>query len=246
MNTISLSSIHVLWNDDLVIFSQADLVHSGLLKDFLNNFCDLSGHKVNARKTNVFFSAGVNEPLRKAMNDIFGFQEVNDLGHYLGVPLFHRRVTNSILHFLVERVRSRLSNWDAKRLSFVGRVTLAHSVLLSIPSYFMQSTLVPKGICNSIEELMRQFIWGAADGKRKMALVGWDDICQPKVHDGLDLRCLEDKNKAFILKIGYNLITKTEAIWVKVLRAKYGWGESMPESIMRKSCSYMWKAVAKA
>ncbi|KAA3479931.1 reverse transcriptase [Gossypium australe] len=33
---------------------------------------------------------------------------------------------------------------------------------------------------------------------------------------------------------------------VQVLRAKYGLCESMPESIMRNSCSYMWKAVAKA
>ncbi|KAK5831683.1 hypothetical protein PVK06_015481 [Gossypium arboreum] len=49
---------HLFFADDLVIFSQADLVHSGLLKDFLNNFCELSGHKVNARKTNVFFFCG--------------------------------------------------------------------------------------------------------------------------------------------------------------------------------------------
>ncbi|KAH1063805.1 hypothetical protein J1N35_028792 [Gossypium stocksii] len=93
LNAASIPSnlVKVFWNgeptqkfrpvrDDLVIFSQADLV----------------------------FSAGFNELLRKAIYDILGFQEVNDLGYYLGVPLFHRRVTNSILHFLVERVRSRL------------------------------------------------------------------------------------------------------------------------------------------
>lgn len=78
----------------------------------------------------------------------------------------------------------------------------------------MQSTLVPKGIYDFIEGLARQFIWGATEGKRNMALVGWDDICQPKIHGGLSLRRLRDQNKAFMLKIGHNLIAKSEALWV--------------------------------
>lgn len=49
-----------------------------------------------------------------------------------------------------------------------------------------------------------------------------------------------------MMKIGYNLIFKTEALWVQVLRGKYGMKESMPESIMRSNCSYMWRAVARA
>ncbi|XP_016676268.2 uncharacterized protein [Gossypium hirsutum] len=155
------------------------------------------------------------------------------------------RVTNGMLNFLVERVHRQLSSWDAKQLSFAGRVTLAHSVLLAIPSYIMQSTLVPKGICDSIEKLVRQFIWGAMEGGKKLALVGWNNICQPKIHGGLGLRRLEDQNKAFLLKIGYSLITKIEALWVQVLRAKYGFHEVLPVSIMRSRCSYMWKVVAK-
>ncbi|KAH1065142.1 hypothetical protein J1N35_030129 [Gossypium stocksii] len=157
LSRTGLNLSHLFFADDLVIFNHIDLFYSGLLKDYLSNFCELSGHNVNARKTNVFFSSGVNESLRNTLNGILGFQEVNDFGHYLEVPLFHRTVTNSILDFLVERVRSRLSSWDAKRLSFARRVTLAQLVLLSIPSYLMQSTIVAKGICDSIEELARQF-----------------------------------------------------------------------------------------
>ncbi|KAK5775823.1 hypothetical protein PVK06_043768 [Gossypium arboreum] len=229
---------------DLVIFSPADSFHSSLLKNFLSNFCELSGLKVNAMKMNVFFFTSVKEYLRSAINDTLGFQEVNDLGHYLRASLFHRRITNSILNFLVEKARSQLPSWDAKRLSFAGRVILAQSILLTILSYLMQSTLVPKEIYESIEELARQFIWGVADGKRKMALVGWDSICQPKLHGGLKFRRLGDQNKAFMLKLGYSLITKTEALWVQILKPKYNLVESMTESIMRNRCSYIWKAVA--
>ncbi|KAL1134447.1 hypothetical protein V6Z11_A12G102600 [Gossypium hirsutum] len=190
------------------------------------------------------FFTSVKEYLRSAINDTLGFQEVNDLGHYLRASLFHRRNTNSILNFLVEKARSQLPSWDAKRLSFAGRVILAQSILLTILSYLMQSTLVPKEIYDSIEELARQFIWGVADGKRKMALMGWDSICQPKLHGGLKFRRLGDQNKAFILKLGYSLITMTEALWVQILKPKYDLVESMTESIMRNRCSYIWTAVA--
>ncbi|KAK5775449.1 hypothetical protein PVK06_043343 [Gossypium arboreum] len=63
----------VLWNgiptqkfrpirDDLVIFSITDLTYNGILKNFLSNFCELLGHKVNVRKTNVFFSMVLTSP----------------------------------------------------------------------------------------------------------------------------------------------------------------------------------------
>ncbi|MBA0722757.1 hypothetical protein Golax_003407, partial [Gossypium laxum] len=46
--------------------------------------------------------------------------------------------------FVVERVCSKLSRWDASQLSLASRVTLAQSVLLSILSYFTQTMMVPK------------------------------------------------------------------------------------------------------
>ncbi|MFQ6636847.1 hypothetical protein Gotur_012852 [Gossypium turneri] len=48
-----------------------------------------------------------------------------------------------------------------------------------------------------------------------------------------------------MLKLGYSLITKTEALWIQIFRAKYCLVKCMPDSIMRNRCSYMWKAVAK-
>ncbi|XP_017632558.1 uncharacterized protein LOC108475063 [Gossypium arboreum] len=191
-------------------------------------------------------TAGVNISSRNEIKDILGFHEVNNLGHYLEVSLFHIRVTKSILDFLVEKVRNRLSSWDAKSLSFAGRVTLAQSVLLAIPSYFMQSSLVPKGVCDTIEGLIRQFIWRATESKRKIALVKWENLCQPKDNGGLGFRRLSDQNSAFMMKLGYNLIFKIGTLWVQVLRGKYGMKESMPDSIIRSNCSYMWRAVARA
>lgn len=95
------------------------------------------------------------------------------------------------------------------------------SVLLSIPSYFMQSMMILRKISDTIESLVRKFIWGAFDGK-KMSLASWDLICQPKWCGGLGMRQLHYQNISFPLKLGYKVVVDDEALWVRILRSKYG------------------------
>ena len=71
----------------------------------------------------------------------------------------------------MDNVRKKLSEWAAKSLSLAGRITLAKSVLLAIPSYAMQTTKLPSGLCNRIEKLIRNFIWGSSNEERKVNLV---------------------------------------------------------------------------
>ncbi|KAK5810943.1 hypothetical protein PVK06_026260 [Gossypium arboreum] len=144
--------------DDLVIFCKADEQLGRLSKIILNGFCEFSGHKVNSKKTNIFLSKGVEDPMTDFLNNLPGFQKVDDLDHYLGIPLFHKRVTNNTLHFVIEKVCIKLQSWDVRLLSFAGRATLVQSVLLAIPSYFMQSMMIPRKICDEIECLVRHFM----------------------------------------------------------------------------------------
>ncbi|KAA3460942.1 (+)-neomenthol dehydrogenase-like [Gossypium australe] len=83
----------------------------------------------------------------------------------------------------------------------------------------MQSMLIPKGVCANIERLVRQFIWGCANGQPKMSLV-WDSICQPRFRGGLGLRHLSDQNMDFLMNIGFSLVSKSNALWVRVFRSK--------------------------
>lgn len=82
--------------------------HGRILNKMLGDFCEVSGHKINARKINIFFSIGVEESMAYLINSTHGFQRVQNLGHYLGVPIFHNRVTNSTIHFVIEKVRRKL------------------------------------------------------------------------------------------------------------------------------------------
>ncbi|KAK5785130.1 hypothetical protein PVK06_039682 [Gossypium arboreum] len=82
---------HLFFADDLVLFGKADLKHCRILKDILDRFCTLSGHKINVKKTNIFFSKGMDEDSVDMISIMLGFQRVHNLGYYLGVPLLHQR-----------------------------------------------------------------------------------------------------------------------------------------------------------
>ncbi|KAG8495967.1 hypothetical protein CXB51_009247 [Gossypium anomalum] len=137
------------------------------------------------------------------------------------------------------------SSWDARQLSLAGRVTLAQSVLLSIPSYFIQTMMIPKGLCDEIECIVRKFVWGSTNGNTKVALVNWDSVCQLKPHEGLGLRCLEDHNTSFMMKMGFKIISNVNDLWVQVIRSKYEIPSGLPENISRERCSFLWRSIAK-
>lgn len=59
-----------------------------------------------------------------------GFVRVADLDTCLGLPKMHYRVTSSTFDFVVDKVHKKLSCWDARNLSLVGKITLVKSVKL--------------------------------------------------------------------------------------------------------------------
>ncbi|KAA3489907.1 Retrovirus-related Pol polyprotein LINE-1 [Gossypium australe] len=229
---------HLFFADDLVIFGKEEMGQALLLNETFKSFYDLSGHKVSSMKSNMYFSKGVDDSLCDQISHFFGFQKVLNLESYLGVLLLHDRVTKSTLNFIVDKVRPR-------KLFFAGQVTLAQSVILAIPNYFMQSLLVSKRVCDEIEKITRQFIWGGSMGHPKNALVGWESICKPKSYRGFGLRHLHDQNNSFIMKIVFNLISQKDALWVHVLHSKYGWKNQLLDTIHRSNCSHLWRSLSK-
>ncbi|KAA3454599.1 Retrovirus-related Pol polyprotein LINE-1 [Gossypium australe] len=116
---------HLFFADDLVIFCKAQIDQARLLKSILSLFCETSGHKISTGKSNIFYSKSTEAETRNQISQLFGFQEVQNLGKYLGVPLLHDRVTKNTLNFIVDKIRRNLNSWDARKLSFAGRITLA-------------------------------------------------------------------------------------------------------------------------
>lgn len=58
--------------------------------------------------------------------------------------------------------------------------------------------------------------------KRKIAWVAWQDVCKPKVRRGLGLKDINLFNLRLLGKWKKRLLTDNEALWSRILLARYG------------------------
>ncbi|XP_028786509.1 uncharacterized protein LOC114742412 [Neltuma alba] len=238
---------HLFFADDIILFSEVSIHQAAVIHSCLEEFYSRSGLKVNVRKTRVSFSRNVNHTRRSEVSNILGFQLAADLGKYLGAPLHHRRISKSSYQEVVDKVKQRLSNWKANSLSLAGRITLASSVTSAIPEYSIQTASLPISTCEAVEKHNRCFIWGSSEGHRKPHLVAWDKVCTPKKNGGLGLKHLRHQNQAYMAKLGWNLINRRDALWVKVIRTKYRCGSDLIPTIdHERPGSNIWKGIKDA
>ncbi|KAF7815394.1 putative ribonuclease H protein At1g65750 family [Senna tora] len=123
----------------------------------------------------------------------------------------------------------------------------AKSVASAIPVYSMQMTVLPSRVCEEVEKRSRAFIWRDNDSSKKIHLVSWSAMCRTKQYGGLGLRHVREQNKAFMVKLGWGLTNQKDALWARVLRAKYKCGDDLIPVIDRNnSASRLWKGIADA
>lgn len=176
---------HLAFADDIPLFAEASEDQVFLIKKILELFCRCSGQKVSDAKFCIFFSKNVDGAMKNHLCHISSFQITDDIGKYLGVPILHDRVSRRSFQFILDKVDKRLSNWKANTLSFAGRFTLTKSVVQALPTYVMQSTLIPRYLCDEIDKRCRRFLWGDTENGRHIHTVNWYDICMPKEVGGL-------------------------------------------------------------
>jgi len=90
---------------------------------------------------------------------------------------------------VVNHIKSRLSNWKNKYLSFGGRLVLLKSILTSLFVYAFSFFKAPSGIISSIKSIFIHFFLGCEDNK-KISWIDWDSICLEKEVGGLGVRRL--------------------------------------------------------
>ncbi|CAN1159681.1 Putative ribonuclease H protein At1g65750 [Linum perenne] len=138
----------------------------------------------------------------------------------------------------------KLEGWKCNTLSLAGRVTLALSVLNSIPSYSMWTSVLPVFVTNLIDAIIRNFVWGGSQIKTKVHLLAWDHICRPKNQGGLGLRKARELNQAYLMKLGWEILNQPDKLWVRVMTSKYLEETSNGPQLRRKSGgSSLWRGI---
>ena len=70
----------------------------------------------------------------------------------------------------------------------------------------MQTMALPKTVCNTLDKMNRDFIWGDTNTSKKVHLVNWNTLCKPKNLGGLGLREDYNNNLAMLSKLGWKVL----------------------------------------
>ncbi|XP_021713494.1 uncharacterized protein LOC110681652 [Chenopodium quinoa] len=128
---------HMMFANDLLMFSRADSEYVKLLFHAFSKFSKALGLLANLDKSEVYFG-GVSVDIQTELRDLLGVSQGSIPFKYLGVPLSSKKLTISHCKPLVEKVTARIQGWMARHLSYAGRIQLIKSVLFGIQTYWAQ------------------------------------------------------------------------------------------------------------
>jgi hypothetical protein len=227
------SIFHLLYVDDLMVFSRANSSEASSILNCLTKFSTWSGQKVNIEKSSLFLNKNSTTTILNSIHSILKLKSIPTNAKHLGLPIFFLKNKN-------------LASTNAKLLSQAARTTLIQTVANSILSYAMSLFYLPKSFCHNIDSILKKNWWDfPQDKSHNLSLFSWDKIYSPKAVGGLSLRSLEYQNISLLSKLGWNMLHDRGLFWVEVLVSKYLRNEQFFNSKPSPTDSWLWKGILK-
>ena len=150
---------HLQFADDTLILAEKSWANVRSMHVVLILFESLFGLKVNFTKSQLVgvnvHESWINEAALVMRCKVKSIPFV-----YLGLPISGNVRLLSFWEPLILRIKSRLSGWKSKHLSFGGRLVLLKFVLSSMSIYVLSFFKALSGIVSSIESILNCFFWG--------------------------------------------------------------------------------------
>jgi hypothetical protein len=213
---------HLLFADDVMIFSQANSNEANVILHCLSVYSLWFGQHINLSKSAMFFSKNCRHSVKRSIKSILNLPFIPTKAKYLGIPLFMHRKKKDTFIELKDQIFAKITGWKAHLLSQAARTTLVKSIANAIHTYIMSLFLLPKYFWLEINTLIRKFWWGfPQDKNHNLSFLSWDNICSPKALGGLGLRSMEFHNSSLLARLSWKMTTNQPLLWVDALRGKY-------------------------
>ncbi|XP_021763674.1 uncharacterized protein LOC110728323 [Chenopodium quinoa] len=237
-----LGITHMMFADDLLLFSRADSTSIQLLLQAFQKFSCASGLVANLSTSEVYFG-GISDSDKDQLQTVLGMSRSSLPFRYLGVPLSSKKLIIAQCRPLVERVTARIDCWTSRQLSYAGRLQLIKSVLFGIQAYWAQIFILSKKILREIETKFKVFLWTGKNTYAKKAPFSWHHMTLPKVCGGWNITSLGDWNKVSMCKILWDLAHKSDNMWVKWVHTYYFNNRNIWTATIPKKCSWVLKKI---
>ncbi|KAL2237180.1 UNVERIFIED_CONTAM: Retrovirus-related Pol polyprotein from type-2 retrotransposable element R2DM [Sesamum indicum] len=204
-----LKITHLLFADNLMLFSRGNLPSIHILMECLQEFRDASGLSVNTSKSCIFTAGVLNEELDEILaRTEFARGEMPI--RYLGIPLAAQSLSLNNYSPLVDQIANCILKWKSKSLSYTDRLELIRSVIQGVECFWLQVFPLPVAVIEKIHRLCRNFLWNS-----RRAPVAWEEIYHPKEEGGLGIRHIQSWNVALLARILWNIHRKADTLWVQ-------------------------------
>jgi hypothetical protein len=210
---------HLLFANDTLIFYEVFPEQIKYVRLILLSFEAVSGLRVNLGKSKLV-AIGEVDNIRELAN-ILGCNVTALPMKYLGLPLGAAYKATSMWNGVVEQMEHRLAGWKKLYLSKGGQLTLIKSTLSNLPTYYPSLFPVPMSVAKRMEKIQRVFLWGGMRDDQKLHFISWNQICGPLRAKGLGIRNVHKFNQALMGKWLWRYVTEREALWHKIIKAKY-------------------------
>ncbi|GKV01050.1 hypothetical protein SLEP1_g13646 [Rubroshorea leprosula] len=233
----SFSISHLQYADDTILFGRASEENVWAMKGILRAFELVSGLEINFNKSQLV-GIGVEDDWLNKMSWVLCCKKGTLPIKYLGITIGGSCKSTAFWKPMVDIFERKLASWKGRYLCLGGRITLINSVLSSLPVFWMSMYLIPKGTILLLDKICRKFLWGGAEGGKRINWVKWENVCKEKHCGGLGVKDLRKFNLALLGKWWGRLVREDKGLWGKVIFENYGKVGEPSFNWLRESFNY--------
>eukprot|EP00253_Pinus_taeda_P019452 PITA_19452 len=212
---------HLLFVDDIIMFSNGSLEDCKTIKRILDLFLKAIGLCINERKSSLT-SSGLSEDMVHSVKMVLNFdvKTLEDTFKYLGFLLKPDNYRIKDWTWILAKIESKLKHWSFRWLSRAGRLVLIKSVLMAVPVFWASLTWVPKGVLSQIDKVCSRFLWAGSKSEKVTPWIAWDKVARPKEWGGWGIKNLQCFSQSLAAKLAWRLIS-FDNLWTTVTKRKY-------------------------